>query len=211
MEGSNLVEAPCLEKLLGLKLTPDLKWNAYILAVAADTGKMVGSFYRSRKYLTPPALLYLYKSQIRPKMEYCCHIWAGAAKTTLSSLDRVQRRMRWLVGEDLYGKLQPLSLRRDVASLALFYRYFHGLCSEELHSIVPPLKTFGRTTRSSTSIQVNHPHYILAPRVNRNFHGDSFFPRAAAQWNSLPLECFPEKCDLDAFKNRVNVYLSHLL
>ena len=74
MEGSNLVEAPCLEKLLGLKLTPDLKWNAYILAEAADTGKMVGFFYRSRKYLTTPALLYLYKSQIRPKMEYCCHI-----------------------------------------------------------------------------------------------------------------------------------------
>ena len=211
MEGSKLVEAPCLERLLGLKFTPDLKWNAYILAVAADTGKMVGSFYRSRKYLTPSALLYLYKSQIRPKMEYCCHIWAGAAKTTLSSLDRVQRRLRRLVGDDLYGKLQPLSLRRDVASLALFYRYYHGLCSEELHSIVPPLKTFERTTRSSRTIQVNHPHYILAPRVNRKFHGDSFFPRAAAQWNSLPLDCFPEKCNLDAFKKKVNVYLSNLL
>ena len=58
---------------------------------------------------------------------------------------------------------------------------------------------------------MNHPHYILAPRVNRNFHGDSFIPRAAAQWNSLPLECFPKKCDHDAFKKRVNVYLSHLL
>ena len=124
-------------------------------------------------------------------MEYCCHIWAGAAKTTLSSLDRVQRRLRWLVGDDLYGKLQPLSLRRDVASLALFYRYYHGLCSEELHSIVPPLKTFGRTTRSSTSIQVNHPHYILAPRVNRNFHGDSFSPELLLSgtvylWNAFP-------------------------
>ena len=211
MEGSNLVEAPCLEKLLGLKLTPDLKWNAYILAVAADTGKMVGSFYRSRKYLTPSALLYLYKSQIRPRMEYCCHIWAGAAKTTLSSLDRVQRRLRWLVGDDLYGKLQPLSLRRDVASLALFYRYYHGMCSEELHSIVPPLKTFERTTRFSATIQVNHPYYIDAPRAKNNFHGDSFIPRAAALWNSLPLDCFPEKCDLDAFKKKVNVYLSHLL
>ena len=107
-------------------------------------------------------------------MEYCCHIWAGAAKTTLSSLDVVQRRMCWLVGEELYGKLQPLSPRRDVASLALFYRYYLGLCSEELHSIVPPLKTFERTTRSSRSIQVNHPQYPLAPRVNRNFHGDIF-------------------------------------
>ena len=94
MESSNLVEDPCLEKLLGLKLTPDLKLIAYILAVAADTGKMVGSFYRFSKYLTPPTLLYLYKNRIRPKMEYCCLIWAGAAKTTVSSLDGIQRRIR---------------------------------------------------------------------------------------------------------------------
>merc|ERR1712237_182987 len=90
------------------------------------------------------------------------------------------------------------------------YRYYHGLCSEELHSIVPPLKTFERTTRFSETIQVNHPYYIDAPRVKRDFHGDSFIPRAAALWNSLPPDCFPEKCDLDAFKKKVNVYLSHL-
>ena len=106
--------------------------------------------------------------------------------------------MCWLVGEELYGKLQSLSRRRDVASLALFYRYYHGLCSDELHSIVLPLKTFEHTNRSS--IQVNHPHYILAPRLNRKFHGDSF-----------SLECFPEKCDLDSFKKRMNVYMSHIL
>merc|ERR1711974_468077 len=111
------------------------------------------------------------------------------------------------VGDELYGKLQPLSLRRDVASLALFYRYYHGLCSEELHSIVPPLKTFERTTRSSRPIQVNHRHYLLAPRVNRNFHGDSFSPGLLL---SGTVECFPEKCDIDTFKKKVNVYLSRL-
>ena len=89
-------------------------------------------------------------------------------------LDRDQRRLLVLVGEELYGTPQLLSLRRDDANLALFYCYYHGLCSEELHSIAPLLKTFGRTTRSSSSIQMNHPHFILVPRVNRNFHGDSF-------------------------------------
>ena len=37
----------------------------------------------------------------------------------------------------LYGKLQPLSLRRDVAKLALFYLFTIMAC-------VPPLKTFAR-------------------------------------------------------------------
>ena len=45
MDNSALDEAPCLDKLLGLKLTPDLKWNSYILSVGKETGKMVGSFF----------------------------------------------------------------------------------------------------------------------------------------------------------------------
>ena len=138
MDGSRLGEAPCFDKLLGLTFTPDLKWNTYIKSVAKVAGKMVGSLYRSRRYLTADAILYLYKSQVRPKMEYCCHIWAGAAKNSLSCLDRVQNRLRNLVGDALFSSLQPLSHRRDVASLSLFYRYFHGKCSSELQSLVPP-------------------------------------------------------------------------
>ena len=37
-----------------------------------------------------------------------------------------------LVGEELGTTLQPLSHRRSVASLCLFYRYFHGKCSTSL-------------------------------------------------------------------------------
>ena len=142
MDASTLSESVHLDRLLGLKLTQDLKWNSYISSIASEASKMIGSLYRSRKYLTPSAILYLYKSQIRPRMEYCCHIWAGACKSSLSSLDRVQRRLRWLIGEELFNTLQPLSHRRDVASLSLFYRYFHGRCSEELHSLVPALQSF---------------------------------------------------------------------
>merc|ERR1711962_1541401 len=98
--------------------------NSYIESVPKATAKMVGSLHRSKRYLTPPAILYLYKSQIRPRMEYCCHIWVGSAKTSLSSLDAVQKRLCSLVGEELYETLQPLCNRRDVASLSLFYRYF---------------------------------------------------------------------------------------
>ena len=102
MDGTYLNESTCLNKLLGLKFTPDLKWNAYIDSVAKDAARMVGSLYRSMRLLTPESLLYLYKSQIRPRMEYCSHIWAGSSRTILSTLDRVQRRMRGLVGETLF-------------------------------------------------------------------------------------------------------------
>ena len=207
MDNSILEEASCLERLLGLKLTSDLKWNSYILSVAKEAGKMVGSFFRSKKYLTPAAILYLYKSQIRPKMEYCCHIWAGASKTCLSSLDKVQRRLRRLVGDSLFTTLQPLSHRRNVASLSLFYRYYNGKCSQELQKMVPCCKTFGRNTRYSTRVQKNHPHFLQVEGIYPKYHMDSFFPRTASLWNTLPSDCFPDSYDLDFFKKRVNKFL----
>ena len=77
MDGVDLEESSCLDKLLGLKVSSDLKWNEYIACIAKNAARMVGSFYRARNYMTRNALLYLYKSQIRPQMEYCCHLWAG--------------------------------------------------------------------------------------------------------------------------------------
>ena len=140
MDGTYLNESTCLNKLLGLKFTPDLKWNAYIDSVAKDAARMVGSLYRSMRLLTPESLLYLYKSQIRPRMEYCSHIWAGSSRTIISTLNRVQRRMRGLVSETLFASLQSLSHRRNVASLSLFDRYFYGKCWDELHLLVPPVR-----------------------------------------------------------------------
>lgn len=57
--------------------------------------KMAGSFYGSSKQLTPRAILYLSKSHMRPKMEYCSHTWAVAAHSLLSSFDRLQTRHRY--------------------------------------------------------------------------------------------------------------------
>ena len=53
MDSTVLNEAPCLEKLLGLKLTPDLKWNDYITSIAKEAAKMVGNLCRLRTFLTP--------------------------------------------------------------------------------------------------------------------------------------------------------------
>lgn len=63
-------KAPCLERLLGLKLTSDHKRNAYIPVITKDAGKIICSLYRSRKYLIPVVMVYLYKSHIRQRMKY---------------------------------------------------------------------------------------------------------------------------------------------
>ena len=103
--------------LLGLTVSNDLSWKSYIQSVSKQVAQRIGSLYRASRFLPPRTVLYLYKATIRPVMEYCCHLWAGAPKAHLSLLDRVEKCVKNLVGEDLTNQLQPLAVRRDVASL----------------------------------------------------------------------------------------------
>lgn len=55
--------------------------------------KKLGMFNRVRRYFTPKHRLKLYKAQVRPHMEYCSHLWAGAPQHQLLPLDRIQSRV----------------------------------------------------------------------------------------------------------------------
>nr|CAH7755009.1 unnamed protein product [Callosobruchus chinensis] len=70
---------------------------------------------------------YLFRD--KPSLEYCSHIWGAAALLPCLYL------------------MQPLSHRRAVGDLPLFYRYSNGFCSSELTSIIPPLSKPARCTR----------------------------------------------------------------
>ena len=191
-------------KLLGLSFSSTLGWGPYIESVAKATSRKIGALIRSKSYLTPEVVLYLYKSTIRPCMEYCCHVWGGAPKRYLDLLDKLQRRICYHIGPALSSSLQPLAHRRNVASLSLFYRYYFERCSNELSKLVP--KPFGsaRPTRHSDR---QHAFVVELPNFKKEFYRNSFFPRTASLWNSLPLECFPLTYNPNLFKSNVNRHL----
>ena len=71
-------------------------------------------------------------------MEYCCHVWGAAAKTTLDLLDRIQNRaIRLINNPEITDKLDSLKHRRDVADLTIFYKYSYDHCSKEVSEIMP--------------------------------------------------------------------------
>ena len=63
--------------------------------------------------------MYLYKSTIRPYMEYCCHAWGGAPSCNLELLDKLQNGICRTVGPSLAASLEPLDYCRNLASLSL--------------------------------------------------------------------------------------------
>ena len=109
--------------MLELTSSSKLDWASYIISIAKTASKKIGALIRSVKFLSPEVALYLYKSTIRPCMEYFCHVWAGASSCYLELLDKLQKRICRSVGRSLAASIEPLAHRRNVASLSHFYRY----------------------------------------------------------------------------------------
>ena len=137
-------------------------------------------------------------------MEYCCHVRAGAPSCYLQLLDYLQKRICSAMGLSLAVSLEPLAHCRNVTSLSLFYRYNFGRCSSELAELNPVPYSRGRSTRYSDRL---HDFSVTIPRCYKDVYDNSFFPRTARLWNSLPKECFPLTYDLSGFKSRINRHL----
>ena len=100
MDGS-VLEGKSSFKMLGLTFSSKLDWGSYIISIAKTASQKIGALIRSMKFLSPEVTLYLYKSTIRPCMEYCCHVWAGAPSCYLELLDKLQKRICRTVGLSL--------------------------------------------------------------------------------------------------------------
>ena len=166
--GRSIPEEKSSFKMLELTFSSKLDWGSYIISIAKTASKKIGALIRSMKFLSPEKVaLYLYKSTIRPCMECCCHVWAGASSCYLDLLDKLQKRICRIVGPSLAASLEPLAHRRNVASLSLFYRFYFGRCSSELAQLVPLLFSRGRSTRYSDRL---HHFSVTIPRCYKDIY-----------------------------------------
>ena len=187
MDGS-LLEEEASFRMLGLTFSSKLDWGSYIISIAKTTTKKIGALICSMRFLSSEVALHLYKSIICPCMEYCCHICADTPSCCLALLDKLQKRICWIVGPSLAASLQSLAQRQNVASFSLFYRYYFGRCSSELTQLIPLPFSRGRPTCYSDRL---HDFSVTIPRFYKDVYANSFFPHIARLWNSLPIEYFP--------------------
>ena len=118
--------------------------------------------------------------------------------------NKLQKRICRTVGPSLAASLEPWTLSK----CGLFYRYYFGVntlvFSSELAQLVPLSFSRRRSTRYSDR---SHDFSVTIPRYYKDVYVNSFFPRRARLWNSLPIECFPLSYDFSGFKSRINRYL----
>jgi hypothetical protein len=206
MENTELTVDDHLD-ILGIAVSRDLSWREHLLSLVAAAAKKLGALFRVVNFFTPEQLKTIYQSNIRPCIEYCSHIWGGSSSVWL--LDSIDRRAKRLIGEhELTNNMQSLQHRRKVAALSILYKIYHGQCSEELHSVLPPPARRARLTRAGLGLH----EYAIEPyacRIER--YKRSFFPRSVDDWNALPMNVFPPAYNLGSFKKALNIHLARTI
>ena len=130
---------------------------------------------------------------------------SGVVLLNLLSIFLTESSLKLSVSSTIQTSLILYSLSPIVVLLQIFpfifYRYFHGHCSQEIKNIIPDPMRRVRTTRSSTH---SHPFQVTLPTPRTLAHKSSFIPRTSQLWNSLPPTTFPESYNLSSFKSNVN-------
>ena len=77
---------------LGIMITKDLKYNKLCLNAAKAANKILGMIKRTFTCKSEEIILQLYKSLVRPRLEYCIQAWCPHLRKDIDLLEKVQRR-----------------------------------------------------------------------------------------------------------------------
>ena len=71
-------------KFLGVIISHKLSWKSHITGVCSKMAKNTGIIAKVRHLLPRSQVRLLYLTLVQPYMNYCCIVWAGISKTTMS-------------------------------------------------------------------------------------------------------------------------------
>ena len=124
------------EKDLGVFIDEKLNFREHITKKVNIVNRNLGIIFRAFTYMGTEMLLNLYKSMVRPHIEYATQVWSPQYKKDKITLENVQRRATRLVkcikhlpySEDLKVLgLPTLEYRRERVDMIQVYKNLHGI------------------------------------------------------------------------------------
>ncbi|XP_053315740.1 uncharacterized protein LOC128483538 [Spea bombifrons] len=194
------------EKDLGITVDNRLDNSAQCQQAAARANKVLACIKRGIDSREEDIILPLYRSLVRPHLEYAVQFWAPVLKKDIMELEKVQRRATKLIrglGDTSYEerlkklKLYTLEKRRLRGDMITLYKYMQGQY-KELFSDLFINRNIQRTR--------GHPLRLEERRFHRRQRKGFFTVRTIKVWNSLPREVVLSNT-LDTFKRGLDIFL----
>ena len=211
--GSRTLEASKWKKDVGVIINDDLKPSLQCARAAAKANQVLGQIARGVSYRDKETMLRLYKTYVRPHLEYCQAAWSPWLLGDQKILEQVQQRavklMTNLRSKTYEGKLKELGLttlleRRKRGDMITMFRIMTGKdkVDPSLWFRMPIPRGGAASTRQNTGfLNVEKPL-----RSNWELRRNQFSQRVVDDWNLLP-DWVKQATSVNSFKNNIDRHL----
>ena len=192
------------EKDLGVVIRNDLKSSSQCTLAYNKANRMLGVINRTVSYKTKEVMTRLYKTLVRPLLEFCTAAWSPYYVKDKDQLERIQHRftrMIPMIKELPYEqRLEHLGLwtleeRRNRSDLIEVFKMHKGLTKMPFDRFFE-LKNDQRTR--------GHPLKLVKKRCKTDLRQHFFSERVINRWNNLSVEAV-ESTSLNVFKKKMNL------
>jgi hypothetical protein len=194
------------QKHLGLTFNTTLTWSDHINTTTTKAGRCVGLLRKISRDIPRECLETLYKSTIRPIIEYAGVVFDGCTDTCANRLENIQCQAalactsayKHTRHENLLQEVgwAPLSDRRTHHRLNLMYKIQNRLAPQYLRDSCPPL------TNERTNYNLRTGMNITTPLPKTVTYQKSFLPQSINDWNNLPHQ-IREATSISSFKEHL--------
>ena len=201
--GNHELRKSVQERDLGVVVDSSMKWSEQCNVAVKVANSTLGIIRRHISSRRKDIIVKLYKSLVRPKLEYCVQVWCPYLKKDIDNIERVQHRATKLIGEfaglDYETRLQRAGLitlekrrhRGDLIQVFKMIKGFDNVDYKNFFQLVDNSKTRG------------HRYKIVKVRARLDIRNKFFSQRVVNSWNQLPAEVV-EADSINSFKNRLD-------
>lgn len=191
------------EKDLGVIFDSSLKFGEHINSKVTKANQILGLIFRTFTYMDKEMFLNLFKSLIRPHLEYATTVWSPVYKKDMIQIENVQRRATRLVTSLQHlsypDRLRNLGLptleyRRDRADMIQVFKILNNIDKVDKNTMFQ---------MSSYEATRGHSQKIFKKRYRLKIRGHFFSNRIIDNWNLLP-DYVVNAPSLNSFKSRLN-------
>ena len=169
----------------------------------SKASRTLGMISRTISYKSRDVMLRLYKSLVRPHLEFAVSAWSPYYSKVKQLLERVQHHftrmfptLRQLPYQERLDclNLWTLEERRNRSDLLEVFRIYKGLSTVTFNSMF---------TLSNNTTTTGHSAKLIKNRCRLDLRRHFFSERVTDRWNQLPKDVVDSRT-IDAFKSQLN-------
>ena len=204
--GDTALNTTVKEKDLGLTISADMKVSEQCAIAAAKGNQILGLIRRNIVYKEKELIILLYKTIVRPHLEYCIQAWRPYRKKDIDILERVQRRATKMIQKltnisyEMHLKecgLTTLETKRLRGVQIVVFKILNGYENID-RNIFFSVKEERRTR--------GHGITLAKKQCRLDIRKFSFSQRTVNEWNRLSADCVGAST-VNMFKNKIDMYL----